>query len=79
MEDTKIVEVILGEDKERIFTVCVTAWSEGGDYYTPCDSGYFCDSEVYDEFDNNVTELIERYESLYKVDFNQLAINNFNN
>lgn len=76
MRDSRIVDVYLGNDKR--FTVEVTGWSDGGDYYTPADSGYDVDSEVYDENDNNVTELIERWERVYKQDFNSLAIDNFN-
>ena len=76
MRDSRIVDVYLGNDKR--FTVEVTGWSCRGDYYTPADGGYDVDSEVYDEDDNNVTELIERWERIYKQNFNALAIDNFN-
>jgi len=75
MRDSRIVDVYLND---RRFSVEVTGFSYGGDYYSPADSGYEVDTEIYDEDDNNVTELIQRWERIYKQDFNAIAIDNFN-
>ncbi len=73
---TELVTVYLGE-KEREFTVEVEAWYDGGDYYTPPDSGMEIVSDVYDENNNNANELVERYERMFKVDFETLAFDSF--
>ena len=79
MRTTEQVTVLLGETSEREFKVNVTCDYCHGDYFTPPDTEFNVDSEIYDEEDVVVTDLIDRYESIFKVDFNYLAIEEFKN
>ena len=76
---TEIVTVYLGE-KDRSFDVTVTCTFCAGDYWTPDEVEYDVESEVWDN-DNccDATELIKRYENINKVDFEQLAVEEFRN
>lgn len=72
------VTVYLGETSERAFTVEVVKRVFKGDYYTPSDIEYEVSQEVYDaETGEDCSKLIERWENLYKEDFNSLAIEEF--
>ena len=75
MQQTKTVSVSIAD---RLFTVEVTEINKIGDYNTAPSGWYELDSEIYDENYNNVTELIDRYESIYNFDFHAQAIENFN-
>jgi len=79
MRTTEQVTVILGETSEREFKVNVTCDYCAGDYFTPPDTEYYIDSDIYDKEDLCVTDLIDRYERIFKVDFNYLAIEEFKN
>jgi hypothetical protein len=72
------VTVYLGE-KERAFTTNVRCEYDKGDYYQPSSVEFYVEGDIYDEENGVVTDLIERYESIYKVDFNALAIEEFRN
>jgi len=74
-QETKTVEVSIAQ---RLFTVEVTEFNEGGNYHTAPSGSYELDTEIYDEDANNVTELITRYESIYNFDFQAKARENFN-
>ena len=76
----EIVTVYLGEKRERSFDVTVVCTYSSGDYWTPDEVDYEVASEVWDN-DNctDATELIKRYENIYKVDFKKLAIQEFIN
>tara|TARA_Y100001938_G_scaffold143057_1_gene215242 strand:- start:3076 stop:3321 length:246 start_codon:yes stop_codon:yes gene_type:complete len=79
MRTTEQVSVYLGETSEREFKVNVTCDYCSGDYFTPPSTEFYVDSDVYDDKDGVVNELIERYESMFNVDFNNLAIEEFKN
>lgn len=76
----EIVTVVLGANQERSFDVTVFATYRSGDYWSPDEVDYEVSSDVWDN-DNctDATELIKRYENIYKVDFEQLAIEEFRN
>jgi len=74
-QETKTVEVSIAD---RLFTVEVTEFNESGNYHTAPSGWYELDTEIYDEDANNVTELINRYESIYNFDFDAQARENFN-
>lgn len=76
----EIVTVVLGENQERSFDVTVFATYTSGDYWQPDEVDYEVAPEVWDN-DNctDATELIKRYENICKVDFEQLAIQEFIN
>ena len=75
---TEQITVYLGKVQQRAFVVEVTKQVFRGDYYTPSDVEYEVSQEVYDaETGEDCSELIERWESLYKEDFNSLAIEEF--
>jgi len=76
--ETETVTVYLGE-RDRSFNVTITATYCPGDYYTPSDIEYEI-SEIWDN-DNccDGIDLIQRWENLYKEDFNSLAIEEFRN
>ena len=76
MRTTEEVSVLLGETSERTFTVKVTCDYDKGDYYNPPSADYYLDSEIQ-ENGLECNELIERYESIFKVDFEALAIEEF--
>lgn len=71
------VTVYLGE-KERELSVEVNAIYDKGDWYNP-PSCEFEVGTIYDQDGIDVTELVERYENIYKVDFNELAIDEYKN
>ena len=77
MRTTQQVSVLLGETSERQFKVNVTCEYDGGDYYNPPTSEFYIDGDIYDDLDGVVNDLIERYESIFKVDFEQMAIDEF--
>ncbi len=78
--ETQQITVYLGEAQERAFEVEVTKAVFRGDWYTPTDIEYIVSTEVYDsETGEDCSELIERWERLYKEDFNELAIEEYQN
>jgi hypothetical protein len=78
MRTTEEVTVLLGEISERSFTVKVTCDHDSGSWDCPPDTEYYLDSEIQ-ENGLECNELIERYESIFKVDFESLAIEEFKN
>ena len=76
-KETMIVKVILGETSEREFFTRVTNWYTMGDYNNPCDNEYDMDGGIWDSEGVIMNKLIERYESVFKVDFGALAIEAF--
>jgi len=76
MRTTEQVTVLLGETSEREFTVNVTCDYDNGDYYNPASAEFSIDSDI-EEDGLQCNELIERYESIFKVDFMDLAIQEF--
>ena len=78
MRTTEEVTVLLGDTSERLFTVNVTCDYCPGDYFTPPDTEYYLDGDVQED-GLECNELIERYESIFKVDFESLAIEEFKN
>ena len=77
-KETMIVKVILGETSEREFFTRVTNWYTMGDYYNPCVNEYDMDGGIWDSEGVIMNKLIERYESIFKVDLGALAIEAFN-
>ena len=76
MRTTEEVSVLLGETSERTFTVKVTCDYDKGDYYNPPTYTYSLEGDI-EEDGCECNELIERYESIFKVDFEALAIQEF--
>jgi len=76
MTTTEQVSVLLGETSERTFTVKVKCDYDKGDYYNPPSAEYYLEGDV-EEDGCECNELIERYESIFKVDFEALAIEEF--
>ena len=77
MRTTEEVTVLLGETSERLFTVKVTCDHDSGSWDCPPDAEFYIDSDIYDSEGGVVNGLIERYESMFKVDFESLAIEEF--
>ena len=78
MTRTEEVSIILGE-KERLFTTMVRCEHVKENYLNPPSVYFFVEGDIYDEENGIVTDLIQRYESIYKVDFESLAIEEFRN
>ena len=78
MKTTEEVTVLLGETSERTFTVKVTCEYDKGDYYNPPTADFYLDGDI-EEDGCECNDLIERYESIFKVDFERLAIEEFKN
>mgnify|MGYP003628111064 CR=1 FL=1 len=78
MRTTEEVTIILGETSERTFTVNVTCDYDKGDYNNPPSAEYYLDSDIQED-GSECNKLIDRYESIYKVDFESLAIEEFRN
>ncbi len=76
MRTTEQVTVLLGETSERQFTVNVTCDYDNGDRNNPPSAEYYLDSDI-EEDGVECHELIERYESIFKVNFDALAIEEF--
>jgi len=76
MRTTEQVTVLLGETSERQFTVNVTCDYDNGDRNNPPSAEFSIDSDI-EEDGVECNELIERYESIFKVDFMDLAIEEF--
>ena len=73
------VSVYLGEKREREFSAIVEANYVSGDYYNEEEVDYM----VFDLWDEDnccpADNLIKKYENINKVDFDQLAIQEFIN
>ena len=78
MRTTEQVKVLLGETSEREFTVNVTCDYDSGDYDNEASAEFFLASDI-EEDGVECNELIERYENIFKVDFIDLAIEEFKN
>ena len=76
MRTTEEVSVLLGETSERTFTVKVTCEYDAGDWETPPTYTYSLEGDI-EEDGCDCSDLIERYESIFKVDFEALAIQEF--
>ena len=76
MRTTEQVTVLLGETSEREFTVNVTCDYDDGDRDNPASAEFSIDSDI-EEDGIECNDLIERYESIFKVDFMDLAIEEF--
>ncbi len=76
MITTQEVTVLLGETSERTFTVKVTCEIHEGDWETPPTYTYYLEGDI-EEDGCDCSDLIERYESIFKVDFEALAIEEF--
>ena len=76
MRTTEEVSVLLGETSERLFTVKVTCIHDSGSWDCPPDTEYYLDGDVQED-GLECNELIERNESIFKVDFESLAIEEF--
>ena len=74
---TTQVTISLGEKKEKLFTVDVEYTYDAGDYETPADESFDIVGDWYDENDNNVSDLIERYEVMTGVDLIEEAYQEF--
>ena len=71
------VTIALGENRERYFTVDVEYSYDMGDYETPADESFDIVGDWYDENDNNVSDLIERYSIFSGVDLIEEAFEEF--
>ena len=71
------VTIALGSNREKLFTVDVEHSYDSGDYYTPADESFDIVGDWYDENDNNVSDLIERYSIFSGVDLIEEAFEEF--
>ena len=71
------VTIALGSNREKLFTVDVEHSYDSGDYYTPADESFDIVGDWYDENDNNVSYLIERYSIFSGVDLIEEAFEEF--
>jgi allophanate hydrolase subunit 1 len=78
--ETQQIKVYLGVSQERAFVVEVTKRVFDGGWYSPTDIEYIVSPTIYDaETGEDCSELIERWENLYKEDFINLAVQEFQN
>ena len=71
------VQIALGANREKLFTVEVEYSYSTGDYETPPDESFDIIGDWYDENDNNVSDLIERYSIFSGVDLTEEAFEEF--
>ena len=71
------VQIALGANREKLFTVEVEYSYSTGDYETPPDESFEIIGDWYDEKDNNVSDLIERYSIFSGVDLTEEAFEEF--
>ena len=67
----------LGENGIKFFTCMIEYSYDSGDYYTPADESFDIVGDWYDENDNNVSDLIERYSIFSGVDLIEEAFEEF--
>jgi len=73
MRSREYVSFYLG-DTDRLISTYVLVDADKGDYDNPPSADYYIDDEYYDEQDGVVTDLVERYASIYKFDLEDAAI-----